>query len=193
MSCLFFWQLKYLLTYISTHIFILKNQQCCRKNWSVLFTLKWLCNDSSWCFFIVSSILFANIWNFFFFIEYCFLSSLIIRNIAHIFCLFVDNDSSWLILKILWSKIYFVFIWSLRLLNAFALSFSLSSVYCIVNLYCSKNFDHYICRLFNCFVVIKCKRFLWFVKIVNFDAFSTYIFHVFKNIIIASNFLSWIS
>ena len=140
-----------------------------------------------------SLILFANIWSFPFFIEIYSWLSLSIRKVTFNSCWFVDNNSSWLIFNILWLKVFFVLMWSLRLFNAFALSLSFLKIYCILNLYCSRDFDHRIYRLFNCFVIVKCNKFLWFVKIVRFNSSSTYALHDFKYVIIASNFLSWIS
>ena len=191
--CLFFWQLRHFLMYVSTCCLMLRNWQDCRKSCNVLNTFEWLCSDSSWCSLMISSILSSDMWSRSFSIEYCFCSSLNIRKIALSSCLLADSDSFLLIFRILWLKTFLVFIWSLLRLSASALSFFFSEVYRIVNLYYSSNFDHRICRLLSCFVVIKCKRFLWFVNIVSSDASSAYTLHCFKKATIANNFLSWIS
>ncbi len=140
-----------------------------------------------------SSILSIDIWSFPFFTRNSFVLSLSIRKITFSSYLFVNNDSSLLTLSMLWLNDFFVFIWSFLLLSAFALPLSLPNVYCILNLYCSSRFDYRICLLLSYLVVVKCKRFLWFVRIVSFDNSSMYTLYNFKETTIASSFLSWIS
>ena len=158
-----------------------------------MITSKCSCSDSSWCSFMYSSILLINIWSFLFLIKNSSNSSLRIRKVAFSSCLLINSDSSLLILSILWLNDFFVFIWSLRLLSASALSFSFSKIYSILNLYCSSFSNYCTCLLLSFFVVMKCNKFLWFVRIVSFDASSVYTFHVLRAATIASSFLSWMS
>ena len=60
--------------YVSICCFILKNWQFCRKSCKILFTFEYFCNKSL--------ILSLNIWNLFFWIEYCFLIFFCIFNVA---------------------------------------------------------------------------------------------------------------
>ena len=126
--CLFFWQLKHFLMYVSTCCLMLRNWQVCRKSCNVLNTSEWLCSDSSWWFLMISSILSFDMWSRFFSIEYCFLSFFNIRKIAFSSCLLIDSDLFLLIFKILWLKIFLIFIWSLRRFNASVLSFFFSEI-----------------------------------------------------------------
>jgi hypothetical protein len=158
-----------------------------------LIILECLCNDSLWCSLIYSSILSIDIWSFSFFIGNSFLSSLSIRKIAFSSYLLINSDSSLLTLSMLWLNDFFVFIWSLLLLSASTLSLSLFKIYCILNLYCSSRSNYRTCLLLSCLIVIKCTRFLWFVRIVSFNNSSMYILHNFKKTTIASSFLSWTS
>ena len=158
-----------------------------------MVTLKCLCSDSSWYSSIHSSILSIDIWSFSFSIGNSSLSSLSIRKVAFSSYLLTNSDSSSLILSMLWLNDFFVFIWSFLLLSAFALSFSLSRVYCILNLYCSSCSNHRTCLLLSCLIVIKCTRFLWFVRIVSFDNSSMYTLHNSRETTIANSFLSWTS
>ncbi len=137
-----------------------------------------------------SSILSINIWSFSFFIGNSFVLSLSIRKIAFSSYLFANSNSFLLILSMLWLNDFFVFIWSLLLLSAFALSLSLFNVYCILNLYCSSRSNYRICLLLSCLIVVKCKRFLWSIRIVNFNNFFMYTFHDSRKTTIASSFLS---
>ncbi len=152
-----------------------------------------LCNDSSWCSSIHSSILLINIWSFLFLIENFSDLSLRIRKIVFSLCLLIDNDSLLLILSMLWLNNFFVLIWSLRLLSASALPFSFSKIYSILNLYCSNFLNYRTCLLLSSFVVIKCNKFLWSVRMINFDASSVYTLHALRAATIASSFLSWMS
>ena len=113
--------------------------------------------------------------------------------IADNFFVFVDNKSFLFILKILWLNSVLFFIWSFHLFKTFALSLFFFEMYCIVNLYYSKNSDHFICHWFNFFILMKFSKFLWFVNMIIFDFFFTYIFHFFKMTIMMNNFLSWTS
>ena len=79
--CLFLWQLKHFLMYVSTCCLMLRNWHVCRKNYNVLNIFKWFCNNSSWCFLMISSILFFDICNFFL-IKNCFWSFFNTRTIA---------------------------------------------------------------------------------------------------------------
>jgi len=154
-----------------------------------LIILECLCSNSSWCSFMHSSILSIDIWSFSFFIGNSFVSSLSIRNVAFSSYLFANNDSFLLILSMLWLNNFFVFIWSLLLLSAFALSLSLLNIYCILNLYCSSYFNYRICLLLSCLIVMKCRRFLWSIRIVSFNNSFVYILHDFKKTTIANSFL----
>ena len=162
-TCLFFWQLRHFFIYVSTLCFIFENWQFCRKNCIVLITSRWLCNDSLWCFFMYSSILSFDICNFSWTIENCSWLFRIILRVVLTSCWFANNVSSLLIFNMLWLNISFEFIWLIRRFKAFARSFFFFEVYWILNLYCSRSFDHRTCRRFNCFVVMNWNKFLWFV------------------------------
>jgi hypothetical protein len=158
-----------------------------------LVTSKCFCSDSSWCSSIHSSILLISIWSFLFSIKNFFNLSLRICKIVFSSCLLIDSDSSLLILSILWLNDFFVFIWLLRLLSASALSFSFSKIYSILILYCFNFLDHRTCLLLSSFVVMKCNKFLWSIRIVSSDASSIYTLYALRTATIASSFLSWMS
>ena len=122
-TCLFYWQLRHFLIYISIFYLIFKNWQFCRKNCIVLITSKCFCNNSSWCFLIYSSILFFDICNFSWIIKNYSWSFRIILSVILISWRFANKISSLLILNILWLNTFFEFIWSIRWLKAFARSF----------------------------------------------------------------------
>ena len=109
-TCLFYWQLRHFLIYVSIFCLIFGNWQFCRKNCIVLVMSKWLCNDSSWCFLIYSSILSFDICNFSWIIENCFWSFRIIQSVILISLRFANKVSSLLIFNILWSNTSFEFI-----------------------------------------------------------------------------------
>ena len=159
-SCLFYWQLRYLLIYVSTCCLMLKNWQLCCKSCSILLISKWFLINSSWCFLIHSSILFSDICSFSCTTEYSFLSSLMILNVMFNSCLFAESDSSLLTLRMLYLNIFLIFMWLLLLLSASALSLFFSDVYRILNLYCFSNSDYWTCCQFNCFIVVNWSRFL---------------------------------
>ena len=162
-TCLFLWQLRHFFMYVSTLCFIFENWQFCRKNYIVLTTSKWFCNDSSWCFLMYSLIFSFDICNFSWTIKNCSWLFRIIINVVLISCWFVNNVSSLLILNILWLNIFLEFIWSFLRFKAFARSFSFLEIYLMMNLYCSRSFDHRICRQFNCLIMMNWSKFLWFV------------------------------
>ena len=154
-----------------------------------MFTSECFYKNSSWCFFIVLLILFFDIYSFFFTIEYCFLSFLKILSVMLILLMLIDSDLFFL--NMLWLKICLFFMWSFCLFNAFVLLLFFSNVYCILNLYCFKNFNYLICFLFSCLIVMKCNRFLWFIRIVNFEIFFAYILQFSRAITMINSFLSW--
>ena len=159
-SCLFCWQLRHLLMYVSTCCLMLRNWQLCHKSCSILLTSEWPLVDSSWCFLMHSLILSSNICSFSCTTEYSFLSSLMILNVAFNSCLFIKSDPSLLTLRILCLNIFLIFMWSLLLLRASALLLFFSDVYRILNLYCSSNSDYQTCHQFNYFIVVNWSRFL---------------------------------
>ena len=163
MTCLFFWQLRHFFIYVSTLCLIFGNWQFCRKNCIVLTTSKWFCNDSLWCSLMYLSILSFDICNFSWTIENCSWSSRIILSVVLTSCRFANKVSSSLTLSMLWLNTSFEFIWSILRLKAFARSFSFLEVYLMMNLYCSRSFDHRICRRFNCLIIMNWSKFLWFV------------------------------
>ena len=162
-ACLFLWQLRHFFIYVSILCLIFRNWQFCRKSCIVLITSKWFCNDSSWCFLMYSSILSFDICNFSWTIENCSWLSRIILSVMLTSCRFANKVSSLLILSMLWLNIFFKLIWSILRLKAFARSFSFLEIYRIVNLYCSRSFDHRTCRQFNCLIIMNWSKFLWFV------------------------------
>ncbi len=127
--CLFFWQLKHFLMYVSTQRRIFENRQCCRKSCKVFDISKCSCNDSSWYFLIISLILFSSMISRFFFIKYCSFWSLSILSVAFISCTLADSESFLFILRMLLLINSFSFMWSFLRLKTFALSFSFSDVY----------------------------------------------------------------
>ena len=68
--------------------------------------------------------------------------------------------------------------------------------YVILKLNSIKNFVHFVCFRFNCFEIMKCSKFLWFVKIFMSD-FTNVFAHFerhFSNVrTIINSFLSYIS
>jgi len=154
-----------------------------------LITSRCFCNNLSWCSLIHSLILLINIWSFSFFTRNSFVSSLSIRNVAFSLCLFVNSNSFLLILSILWLNDFFVLMWSFLLLSASTLSLSLSSVYYILNLYCLSCSNYRICLLLSYLIIVKCKRFLWSIRIVSFSDSSMYTLHNSRKTTIASSFL----
>ena len=108
-SCLFYWQLRHLLMYVSTCCLMLKNWQLHCKSCSVLLTSKWFLVNLLWCFLMHLLILFSNICSFSCIIEYSFLLSLMILNVAFNSCLFAESDSSSLILRMLCLNIFLIF------------------------------------------------------------------------------------
>ena len=172
-TCLFFWQLRHFLMYVLILCFIFENWQFCRKSCIVLITSKWFCNDSSWCFWMYSSILSFDICNFSWTIENCSWLFRIILSVVLTSQQFANKISLLLILNMLWSNISLDFMWCVRRLKAFTRSFSFFEIYWILNLYCSKSFDHRTCRRFNYLIIINYVKFLWFVLMISSSAPST--------------------